>query len=294
MKAFMRGSCVCGLLLVAAVVQGAEPRIVRDVPYAEPKNERQTLDLYAPVGAKNRPIVFWIHGGGWRQGDKSGVQQKPQVFVDHGYVFVATNYRFVPHVSIHQMAGDVARAIRWTHEHAAEYGGDPNTIFVMGHSAGAQLAALVCTDARYVTAEGLAPTLLKGCVAVDGDSYDVPLQIATVKQRSKDFYTWEFGDLEQQKRLSAITYVAAGKPIPPVLVVHVAEHPETKLQSETFVAALKQAGFDGATFRATDTDHVKLNAMLGTKDDPATAAILAFVERLARRSRFTTDSQSRE
>jgi acetyl esterase/lipase len=270
----------CLLILAAATATAAEPHVVRDVAYAEPQSVRRTLDLYAPEGAKNRPIVFWIHGGGWRQGDKSGVLAKPQAFVDRGYVFVATNYRFVPHVSIGQMAGDVAKALRWTHEHAAEHGGDPNRIFVMGHSAGAQLAALVCTDHSYVEAEGLSPAILKGCVPVDGDTYDVPLQIATVERRRKDFYIWEFGDDAQQRKLSPITYVERGKPIPPVLVVHVAEHPETKMQSEKFVDALKRAGFDAATFRAADTDHVKLNAMLGTPDDPASAAIYAFVERL--------------
>jgi arylformamidase len=280
MKRIVVLSCFVSVV-VAHAARAAEPRVVRDVAYAEPKNVRQTLDLYAPAGAKNRPIVFWIHGGGWQRGDKSGVEHKPRVFVDHGYVFVATNYRFVPFVSIGEMAGDVAKALRWTHEHAAEYGGDPNSIFVMGHSAGAQLAALVCLDPRYIEAEGLTPAIFKGCVPVDGDSYDVPLQIATVPRRQKDFYIWKFGDEAQQRVWSAITYVAPNKPIPPYLVVHVAEHPEVKMQSEKLVDALKKAGYDAATFRAANTDHVKLNAMLGTRDDAATAAILAFVERLA-------------
>jgi acetyl esterase/lipase len=274
--------CLLGLV-VAASAHAAEPRVVRDVPYAEPKNTRQSLDLYAPADARNRPVVFWIHGGGWQRGDKSGVERKPQVFVDHGYVFVATNYRFVPFVSIGEMAGDVAKALRWTHEHAAEYGGDPNSIFVMGHSAGAQLAALVCLDPRYVEADGLSPAIFKGCVPVDGDSYDVPLQIATVLRRQKDFYIWKFGDEPQQRVWSSITYVAPGKPIPPYLLVHVAEHPEVKMQSEKLVEALKKAGYDAAMFAAADTDHVKLNARLGTPNDPATAAILAFVERLTRK-----------
>jgi dienelactone hydrolase len=86
------------------------------------------------------------------------------------------------------MAGDVAKAIRWVRDRAQQYGGDPDTIFVMGHSAGAQLAALVCTDDRYLKAEGLSFSILKGCVPVDGDTYDVPMQIATVEQERKDAY----------------------------------------------------------------------------------------------------------
>src|SRR3954466_5221255 len=120
------------LLLAASFLVG-ETKVQRDVPYAAPKNERQTLDVYAPTEGKDHPIVVWIHGGGWKAGDKKGVQKKPQAFVDKGFVFVSTNYRFVPHVTVKEMTGDIARAIRWIHDHAREYGGDPNSIFVMGH-----------------------------------------------------------------------------------------------------------------------------------------------------------------
>src|SRR5437870_1679470 len=114
---------VLTLLALASSAIAAEPRIQRDVAYVEPKNERQTLDVYAPAEGSGRPIVFWIHGGGWRQGDKRGVQQKPQAFVEKGFVFVSTNYRFVPNVTVKEMTGDIAKAIRWTHDHAKDFGG---------------------------------------------------------------------------------------------------------------------------------------------------------------------------
>ena len=175
----MRIIAVLFVAFLASPLLAAEPKVHRDLAYAEPKNERQTLDVYAPAEGKNHPVVVWIHGGGWQAGDKKDVQKKPQAFVDKGFVFVSINYRLLPDkVTIKQMAGDVAKAIRWTHDHAKDYGGDPNTIFVMGHSAGAQLAALVCTDDRYLKAEGLPLSIIKGCVPVDGDTYDVPLQIA--------------------------------------------------------------------------------------------------------------------
>src|SRR5262249_27720845 len=143
-----------------------------------PKNERQTLDIHAPPTGSDHPLVVWIHGGGWRQGDKRGVQAKPQAFVDRGFVFVSTNYRFVPQVTVKQMTGDVAKAIRWAHDHAKEFGGNPNSIFVIGHSAGAHLAALVCTDDRYLKDEGLSLSIVKGCVPVDTAAYDIPQRFA--------------------------------------------------------------------------------------------------------------------
>ena len=160
-------------LLLASPILAAEPKVYRDLAYAEPKNERQTLDVYAPTEGKDHPVVVWIHGGGWRQGNKTSVQQKPQAITDKGFVFVSTNYRFVPNVSVKEMAGDIAKAIRWAHDHAKDYGGDGNSIFVRGHSAGAHLAALVCTDDRYLKAEGLPLSIIRGCVPVDTAVYDV-------------------------------------------------------------------------------------------------------------------------
>ena len=143
------------------------------------------LDVYSPPNAKNLPVVFWIHGGGWQTGDKSSVQIKPQAFMDKGFVFVSTNYRLLPNVDMATIVRDIAKSIRWVHDHIAEYGGDPERLLVMGHSAGAQLAALVCTDDRYLKAEGLSLAIIKGCVPVDGDTYDVPAIIETAETRRR-------------------------------------------------------------------------------------------------------------
>src|SRR6478672_1916595 len=87
-------------LAFASLLHAGEAKIHRGLAYTSTKNERHTLDVYSAAKGKNRPVVLWIHGGGWRKGDKSDVQKKPQAFVDRGYVFVSTNYRFVPDVSI--------------------------------------------------------------------------------------------------------------------------------------------------------------------------------------------------
>ncbi len=261
-----------------ASLRAAEPKIERDVAYAEPKNERQTLDVFAPASGKGHPIVFWIHGGGWEAGDKTDVQVKPQAFVDKGFVFVSTNYRLIPNVTIDEMAGDVAKAIRWVHDHAEEYGGDHETFFVMGHSAGAQLAALLSTDERYLEAEKLSLSLIKGCVPVDGDTYDVPLQIATVEQRRKDIYRMKFGDEESQKNLSPVTHVAKGKQIPPLLILHVAGHPETELQSQRLIKVLQDAEVPATAYPAAGKDHTSINADLGQPDDKPTQALYEFLD----------------
>src|SRR5690242_20614588 len=90
------------IIVIAPVIFAAEPRIHRDLAYFEPKEQRRILDVYNTTESKNQPIVFWIHGGGWQRGDKSDVAAKPWAFLDRGFVFVATNYRFVPKVPMKQ------------------------------------------------------------------------------------------------------------------------------------------------------------------------------------------------
>jgi acetyl esterase/lipase len=265
------------LALLLASPLPAAPKIHRDLAYARPKNQRQTLDVYAPPSGKNHPVVVWIHGGGWQGGDKSEVQEKPRAFTARGFVFVSVNYRLLPKVTIKQMAADVAKAIRWAHDHAKDYGGAADTLLVMGHSAGAQLAALVCTDARYLKAEKLPLTVVKGCVPVDGDTYDVPLQIRTVEKKRAQRYRMKFGDDARQKDLSPVTHVRKGKHIPPFLILHVADHPETKAQSQRLAKALRAAGVAVTVYPAKDRNHDTLNDKLGLADDQPTKALFKFL-----------------
>src|SRR5262245_29535895 len=99
----MRSTAILAGLLLAAALPAAEPKVTRDLPYATPKNKRQSLDIYAPTTGTKHPIVFWIHGGGWQAGDKSAMNVKPKAFVARGFVFVASNYRFWPGVTIDRM-----------------------------------------------------------------------------------------------------------------------------------------------------------------------------------------------
>jgi acetyl esterase/lipase len=280
----MRTLAALLVALLASPLVAGEPKVHRDLAYGDPKIERQTLDVYAPAEGANHPVVVWIHGGGWQAGDKKDVDKKPQAFVDRGFVFVSVNYRLLPDkATIKQMAGDVAKAVRWTHDHAKDYGGDPDALFVMGHSAGAQLAALVCTDDGYLRAEKLSLSDVKGCVPVDGDTYDVPLQIQTVEQKRADRYREKFGDADSQKDLSPVTHVAKGKNIPPILILHVADHPETKLQSQRLAKALQEAGVLARAYPAEGKTHETINADLGLPDDKPTRELFEFLDGLLKK-----------
>jgi acetyl esterase/lipase len=278
-------------LLVAVVFlsQARAQDVKRNIPYADPAHERQVLDVYSPHHAKNLPVVFWIHGGGWQTGDKSSVQIKPQVFLDKGFVFVSTNYRLLPSVDMATIVRDIAKSIRWVHEHIAEHGGDPNRLFIMGHSAGAQLAALICTDDRYLKAEGMSLAITKGCVPVDGDTYDVPAIIETAETRrrvhglpqAKFGHREKFGnDPAKHRDFSAVTHVTKDKGIPPFLLLYVADHPDTSAQAQRLGKVLKDSGVPVTLFGAKETTHNKINADLGLPDDPTTKALFEFLGKI--------------
>jgi len=280
---------VCSLLVAVAFLSEARGQDVkRNIPYSEPAHERHVLDVYSPPKAKNLPVVFWIHGGGWTGGDKSDVQIKPQAFMDKGFVFVSTNYRLLPNVDMATIVRDIAKSIHWVHDHIADYGGDPKRMLVMGHSAGAQLAALICTDDRYLKAENLSLSIIKGCVPVDGDTFDVPAIIDTAEARwkahglpkAKFGHREKFGnDPEKHKDFSAVTHVAKDKNIPPFFILHVGGHPDTTAQAVRLGNTLKDAGLPVTLFAGKETTHNKINADIGKPEDPATIALFEFLDK---------------
>ena len=277
------------VILSAHASAATAMHVERDIPYAEPAADRQVLDIYAPDDARRKelPVVFWIHGGGWQQGDKSDVGRKPQFFVDHGFVFVSTNYRLYPNVEMGELIRDVAGSLGWVHRNIGRHGGDPQRILVGGHSAGAQLAALITIDDRYLKAEGVPFTALRGCIPVDGDTYDLPAIITVAEIRAfmhglpqpgKFGHRVKFGnDPEKHIDFSAVTHVAKGKDIPPFFIMHVAGHPDTTAQAKRLAAALKSAEIPVTLYGGRETTHNKLNDDIGLADDPGTKALTKFV-----------------
>lgn len=271
-------------LLFATPLLAAEPKVHRDLAYAEPKNERHILDVYAPTEGKDHPIIIWIHGGGWRNGNKSNVQSKPQAFVDKGFIFVSVNYRFVPQVTVKEMTADIAKAIKWIYDRAKDHGGNPVSIFVAGHSAGAHLAALVCTDDRYLKAEGLSLANIKGCFPVDTAAYDVPTQVAGVGGLRFANYTGVFGsDEKSQKEFSPITYVAKDKHIPAFCLLHVADRPDSTAQSKAFAKALQDVGVEATVVPGEGKNHGTINRDLGVEGDKPTKAVFEFLDKVLKK-----------
>jgi arylformamidase len=269
-----------------ASAQSAETKA--DIPYVENGHARQVLDIHAPVDAKGKslPVLFWIHGGGWQTGDKKSLDAKLRYFNEKGFVLVSTNYRLLPDVKMEDIISDIAKSLAWTHKNIAEHGGDPQRIFVAGHSAGAQLAALICIDDRYLKAEGMPFTALRGCIPVDGDTYDVPAIIETAETRRRvhgmppiqNGHRMKFGnDVVKHKNFSAVTHVSKGRNIPPFLILYVANHPDNAAQAQRLSAVLKEHGIPVKAFGGKDTDHVKLNKTLGMEGDPGTAEVEGFV-----------------
>ena len=262
-----------------------------DVPYAGTTDFRQTLNVYAPATkpAKSAPVIFWIHGGGWQGGEKTSVQSKPKFFTDLGYIFVSTNHRYVKAVPMNEIFADIARALRWTHDHAAEFGGDPDRVVIMGHSSGAQLAAYLAIDERPLRAQGLSLAMFKGCVPVDADTFDIPAVIATAtaarqaagKPEPKHGHREIFGGKpELWADYSAVNHVAAGKGIPPFLIFYDAAAALTPDQAHRLEAALTGKGIPARSFGAPNTNHGKINADLGQADDPCTVELRRFLAKI--------------
>jgi arylformamidase len=276
---------ICVFLVLGAWATTAHAqRVTRDIPYGT-ASPRQVLDVYAPDDAKKLPVVFWIHGGGWQAGDKTMVALKPKAFMEAGLVFVTTSYRLLPNVDMATLTKDVADALGWVYKNIATYGGDPARLLVMGHSAGGQLAALLCTDERYVKAEGFSLSTIKGCVPVDADTFDIPAIIEVAETRARahhlplptNGHRQKFGDDPAKHRdFSAVTHVASNKGIPPFLIVHIAGNPDTTAQARRLANVLGAAAIPVKVVRR-DTTHENLNDDIGAPNDPVTKELFAFV-----------------
>jgi arylformamidase len=266
-------------------------RLTPDIPYIENGHKRHVLDVYTPENSagKSLPVMFWIHGGGWQAGDKSDVALKPKVLTERGFVFVSANYRLLPEVSMDELMGDAAKALGWVHRNISRYAGDPTRIFVGGHSAGAQVAALICVDDRYLKKEGMSFQVIKGCVPVDGDTYDIPKIIMTAEHRQALYggkmftfgHRQKFGnDPEKHVDLSAVTHVAGNKGIPPFLILYFSGNPDTRAQAQLLESALKAAQIPARSYGKADTNHSRLNDDLGKPEDPATQELYKFLDPL--------------
>jgi arylformamidase len=247
-----------------------------------PSNPLNELDIYAPPQATNAPVMVMIHGGGWQIGDKANrglLENKVPFFTEKGWLLVSINYRLSPAVQHPAHVQDVASAITWVHQHIANYGGDPAQVYLMGHSAGAHLAALVATDAEYLAAEGLALDALSGVILLDGAGYDVATQAEFARGQAQTMYHNAFGDDPAVwESASPISHVAADQGIPPFFITYVVRREPSRVQSERLATALTEAGVPATLFPAVGKSHASINQEFGLAGDAVTDAAWAWLQ----------------
>lgn len=273
---------LAGLLIVSAPVAGSMPQEApRELAYGS--DQLQRLDFYAARGATGpAPLFVFVHGGGWRQGDKRNATGAEKVahFTGRGFAFASVNYRLVPGARVEDQAQDVANAIGHLVAHARELGIDARRIVLAGHSAGAHLAALLATDPQYLKRAGLGLDRLDGVVLLDGAAYDVPAQRAEGPRIMQRTYAQAFGDDPARQRALSPTLQAAAPNAPAFLILRV-DRADGKRQSEALGAALRGAGasvsveaLEGRGLRG----HMAINRSLGDPDYPATAVVDRWID----------------
>ena len=129
---------------------------------------RQSLDVYVPHGAHDKPIIVFWYGGGWEDGGKSNYRFVGAALAESGYVAVLPDYRLYPAVRFPAFVDDAAAALAWVAAHARDIGGDPHRIYVAGHSAGAHQAAMLAYDPARIARAGLAPDTIRGFIGLSG------------------------------------------------------------------------------------------------------------------------------
>lgn len=150
----------------------------RSIAYGD--GPRRTLDVYVPKGASNAPVVIFFYGGSWQMGRKELYGFVGNALAARGIVAVLPDYRVYPEVKFPEFVRDGAAATRWTHDHVSRFGGDSASIILMGHSAGAHIAAMLALDGDYLRAEGLDPARdIKALVGLAGPYDFLPLTSST-------------------------------------------------------------------------------------------------------------------
>jgi acetyl esterase/lipase len=150
------------------------------IPYADAPRHR--LDVYAPEqrGAP-APVVFFIYGGGWSRGDRGDYQFVGRALASRGYIAVIADYRLVPEVRYPGFLEDSANALRWVQDNIAAYGGDPNRVFLAGHSAGAYNAVMLALDPSFLREYGVT----------------MPIRAVAALSGPYDFYPFEYGEVRE-------------------------------------------------------------------------------------------------
>jgi arylformamidase len=253
---------ILSLCLVAAVSAASKTDRPLQLSYGD--HSEQTLDVFAPKVARQAPVIFMVHGGAWRFGDKDNkrvVTNKVARWLPQGYIFVSINYRMLPDLNGLQQADDVARALAYAQAHARDWGGDPNRFILMGHSAGAHLVALLNAAPAKAYAFGAKPWL--GTVALDSAAYDIPSVMA---QKHYRFYDKAFGLYRETWEQASPYYVITGD-ARPLLAVCSTKRPDKPCdQVHAFASKAKSLNVNVQTLEQP-LSHKEINETLGLPGD---------------------------
>lgn len=275
---------IAALAAAVLTLDTASAASFRDVPYRTlPGVDAKdlSLDLTTPDGATNAPLVIFIHGGGWRAGDKGrSADGKAEVFTARGIAFASINYRLHPDANPGEMADDVVAAIAYLRANAARFGIDPDRIALMGHSAGAHLAALAASDQDGLTRGGVPVAAIKGVILLDGAGYDVARQAK--EGRNARLYLKVFGkNPADWARWSPVTHARVAKNLPAFLIAHV-DREDSTVQSSLLAAAVEAGGGVAQILEAANENHATINREFGEADDATTIATFDLLARVFR------------
>jgi len=213
--ALLLSGCQAGLFhAVNAISRDTEVGVHSNIEF-DPAH-RLGLDIYAPPGARDLPVVVFFHGGNWQSGKRQWYRWMGETLARHGLVVAVPDYRKYPQVRMEGFMSDASHAVAWVHAHAAAYGGNPQALFLMGHSAGAHIAALLATDGRWLEPIGLCPRQLAGFIGLAGPYDFLPL--------SDPAYIGMFGATSKaQARSQPVNFVDGDEP-PMLLLQGTGDH----------------------------------------------------------------------
>ncbi|MEA2179961.1 MAG: arylformamidase [Solirubrobacteraceae bacterium] len=237
-----------------------------DVRFGPTRDEH--VDVYRASGAGPRPVLLFIHGGWWRRFSSKTFALVASGPVAAGVDVVVTNYSLAPKASIDEITRQSRAAVAWVREHAPSWGGDPDRIFVSGHSAGGhQVGMLLGTD--WVGEYDLPPDVIKGGISISGlfDLRPFP-------------YTWLAPALQLSHRTietqSPLFHIPESAP--PILLTYGGrESREFHRQSEDYLSAWRRAGLTGEAFKQTDADHFTAITGLADPGSDLTRRVLSFI-----------------
>lgn len=251
----------------------AGARALRDIAYGD--DPRQRFDVYLPARPHAAPIILFVHGGGWVNGNKDNpgvVENKAAYWLPKGYILVSTNYRMLPDTAPLDQARDVARALAAVQKRAAEWGGDASRALLMGHSAGAHLAALVGASTNLWREAGAQKP--RGVVSLDSGALDVPDLMK--RPRIPPLYHRAFGS-DASDWVAASPHHQLTRDAVPMLLVCSSRRPDACPQGRAMVEKAQSLGVT-VDVLPENLSHIEVNRELGLPS-AYTEAVNAFMRR---------------